>query len=436
MVSPKKNEKLLASAGRMAGFLAGALDLDLSLELWDGTRIPLGSTVSDDLRLYVSAPGVVGALVRRPTLDRFIDLYANGLIGIKGGTVVDVGERLAGKRTHRGFKSIGKRRLAGALLPFLFVAAEKPDHGRAYQGDAGGEGRTAGDHKKFISFHYDVGNAFYQLFLDPEMQYTCAYFHDWNETLEQAQLNKMEMICRKLRLKPGERMLDVGCGWGGLACYAARTYGVSVYGVTLSQAQVDYANENIARLGLQDKVVIEYKDYIDATGSYDKIAAIGIGEHLGVANYPRYFTKMRSLLADGGLFLNHANTRPAKRVKRKFGMRPEQRALRKYIFPGAEPDNIGNTISVMESHGLEVRDVENWRDYYALTTRMWCERLTANKDKAIALVGPQTYHMWVAYLGGCSLAFTRNTINIFQTLAAKSGCGPAPLPPTRADLYR
>jgi cyclopropane-fatty-acyl-phospholipid synthase len=145
---------------------------------------------------------------------------------------------------------------------------------------------------------------------------------------------------------------------------------------------------------------------------------------------------MRSLLADGGLFLNHANTRPAKRIKRKFGVRPEQRALRRYIFPGAEPDNIGNTIMVMEGHGLEVRDVENWRDFYALTTRMWCERLTANKDKAIALVGPQTYHMWVAYLGGCSLAFTRNTINIFQTLAAKSARGPAPLPPTRADLYR
>jgi cyclopropane-fatty-acyl-phospholipid synthase len=426
---------LLAAAGRLARLVGEALDLDLSLELWDGTRVPLGTTVGDDLRLYVSGPGVIGALMRRPTLDRFIDLYANGLVGIKDGTVVDVGERLAGKRTRRGLKSIGKLQLARTLLPFLFVAAEKPDHGRAYQGDASGERRQAGENKRFIQFHYDVGNDFYELFLDPEMQYTCAYFTDWNNSLERAQLDKMDIVCRKLRLKAGERMLDVGCGWGGLACYAAQNYGVSVYGFTLSQAQVDFANEKIARLGLQDKVVIELKDYADVTGTYDKIAAIGIGEHLGVANYPRYFAKMRSLLADGGLFLNHANTRPAKRHKRKFGARPEQRALQKHIFPGGELDDIGNTLSVMEQQGWEVRDVESFRDYYALTTRMWCERLTANKDKAIALAGPQTYHMWVAYLGASSLGFVRNNIRIYQTLAAKKAPGPAPLPPTRADLY-
>lgn len=435
-MSPERDRKLLASAARLGRLVAEALDLDLSLELWDGTRIPLGTRISDDLRLFVSGPGVVGALLRRPTLDRLIDLYANGLIGIAGGTVVDVGERLTGKQTRRGFRSIGKRRLARELLPFLFAAAETPDRGRAYHGDASGERRRAGENKRFIQFHYDVGNDFYALFLDPEMQYTCAYFKDWDSPLEQAQLDKMEMVCRKLRLKPGELMLDVGCGWGGLACYAARNYGVSVYGFTLSQAQVDYANEKIARLGLRDQVVIELKDYADVTGSYDKIAAIGIGEHLGVANYPRYFAKMRSLLADGGLFLNHANTRPAKRHKRKFGARPEQRALQKHIFPGGELDDIGNTISVMEQQGWEVRDVESFRDYYALTTRMWCERLTANKDKAIALAGPQTYHMWVAYLGASSLGFVRNNIRIYQTLAAKKARGRSPLPPTRADLYR
>ncbi|HSM19810.1 MAG TPA: cyclopropane-fatty-acyl-phospholipid synthase family protein, partial [Hyphomicrobiales bacterium] len=411
-------------------------DLDLSLELWDGTRVPLGSRVSDDLRISIAGPGVIGALVRRPTLNRFIDLYSNGLIEIAGGTVIDLGERLTGKGTRKGLKSISKRRLAGALLPFLFVAAERPGHGRAYGGDATGDKRQEGENKQFIQFHYDVGNDFYELFLDSEMQYTCAYFTDWNNSLEQAQRDKMDIVCRKLRLKPGERMLDVGCGWGGLACHAARHYGVSVYGFTLSQAQVDYANEKIARLGLKDKVVIELKDYADVTGTYDKIAAIGIGEHLGVANYPRYFAKMRSLLADGGLFLNHANTRPSRRHKRKFGHRPEQRALQKHIFPGGELDDIGNTIQVMEQQGWEVRDVESFRDYYALTTRMWCERLTGNKDKAIALAGPQTYHMWVAYLDASSIGFVRNNIRIYQTLAAKKALGPAPLPPTRADLYR
>ncbi|MDP2621120.1 MAG: cyclopropane-fatty-acyl-phospholipid synthase family protein [Hyphomicrobiales bacterium] len=436
MVSPGKDEKLLASAGRLARLVGEQLDLDLSLELWDGSTVPIGTTVSDDLRISVASPGVIAALLRRPTLNRLIALYANGRIDIKGGSLMDVGERLTGKKTRRGMKAISKSRLARELLPFLFVPAEKPERSRPFEGGDVAPRGAGEEMTDYIQFHYDVGNDFYALFLDPEMQYTCAYFHDWNETLEQAQLNKMEMICRKLRLREGDRLLDIGCGWGGLSCYAARNYGVKAHGVTLSQAQVDYANEKIARLGLQDRVTVELKNYADLQGEYDKICSIGVYEHLGVANLPRYFATVRSLLAEDGLFLNHGGTRRAARGKRRFGTRPEHRAIRRYVFPGGELDDIGNTVSVMEQQGFEVRDVESWRDHYFPTIRMWCDRLAANRDKAIELVGEPIYRMWVAYLSGCGLALARGSIRKYQVLVTKSAERPAPLPPTRADLYR
>jgi cyclopropane-fatty-acyl-phospholipid synthase len=159
-------------------------------------------------------------------------------------------------------------------------------------------------------------------------------------------------------------------------------------------------------------------------------------EHIGIANIDRYFDTVRRLLAPGGLFLNHAISRRAKRRKHRFAARAEQRALQKYIFPGGELDDIGHTIQAMEQRGFEVHDVEGWRDHYAMTTWLWCERLTARQDEAVALVGPETYRIWVAYLAGCSLAFTRGTARIYQTLASRGGKGPAPVPQTRGDLYR
>ena len=290
--------------------------------------------------------------------------------------------------------------------------------------------------RDFIQFHYDVGNDFYRLFLDPEMQYSCAYFTDWGNSLEEAQRDKLEMICRKLRLKPGDRLLDIGCGWGGLVCYAAEHYGVTAHGITLSEAQLELARERIAAKGLADRVRVEIRDYADLDGAYDKIASIGMYEHIGIANIDKYFKAVRAVLAPDGLFLNHAISRRAKRKQRRFSARAEQRALQKYIFPGGELDDIGHTIRAMEQHGFEVHDVEGWREHYALTTRQWCERLTARRAEAVALVGEQTYRIWVAYLGGCSLAFSRGTARIYQTLASRGAKGRSPVPPTRADLYR
>jgi cyclopropane-fatty-acyl-phospholipid synthase len=293
------------------------------------------------------------------------------------------------------------------------------------------------ENKKNIAYHYDVSNAFYELWLDKEMVYTCAYCTDWNNDIERMQQDKLEMICRRLRLKPGERLLDIGCGWGALSCYAAQHYGVSAYAVTLSEQQVAYGQEKVKRLGLQDRVTIELRDYATVEGQFDKVAAIGIQEHIGIDNYPKYYGTVQRVLKNDGLFLHHAIVRPAKRDDRDFRRkRPEFALLTKYIFPGGELDHIGNTVTMLERFGFEVHDVENWREHYQRTCRLWHDRLLANYDAAVKEVGEVKTRMWILYLGACSIAFERNTAGLFQTLASKRRRGPSGLPPTRADLYR
>jgi cyclopropane-fatty-acyl-phospholipid synthase len=247
------------------------------------------------------------------------------------------------------------------------------------------------------------------------------------------------MICRKLRLKPGDRMLDIGAGWGGLLCYAVQNFGVTAHGVTLSEEQLAFARDKAKLLGIADRVTFELSDYSKLDGKFDKIASIGMYEHIGLKNIPAYMQKVRSLLSDDGLFLNHAISRRAPKHKPglfKGRMRPEKKAIAKYIFPGGELDDIGHSISAMERAGFEVHDVEGWRLHYARTCQLWCERLTENKDQAIQYVGEEKYRIWVAYLAGVSLAFSRGTLRLFQTLASKSAKRTPVLPPTRADLYR
>jgi cyclopropane-fatty-acyl-phospholipid synthase len=435
---PDRSERQLEATRRALTLVRAALDAHFSVRLWDGSIEPLGREVVPGLLLCINSPGVLPSLLRRPTLDRLIRHYAHGRIDIEGGTLIDLAGPFALDRAaRRRLRQVDKLALARTLLPLLIAPAEAPDASRAFGKGAEGSGRSTGDNKRFVGFHYDVGNAFYSLFLDPEMQYSCAYFPAAETDLEQAQLAKLDMICRKLRLKPGERLLDIGCGWGGLICHAVRHYGVEGHGITLSEEQLAFAQDKAARLGLAEKATFELKDYKDLTGQYDKIASVGMYEHIGLANIPAYFAKIRSLLAEDGLFLNHAISRRAKRRKRRrLFKRPEQRALQRYIFPGGELDDIGHTLAAMEWARFEVHDVENWRAHYERTTRLWCERLTARRAEAEALAGAETYRIWVAYLGGCSLTFRRGSARIYQTLASKSALGTPPLPPTRADLYR
>jgi cyclopropane-fatty-acyl-phospholipid synthase len=432
-----KAARQLAAAKELATELGAKLDLDASLRLWDGSRTPLGANVTGPFEISIAGPGVIGSLLRKPTLDNFIRHYVEKGIDFAGGTMIDIGSQL--NRGGRSVKLKGREALgiAAKLTPFLFARSGSVDDEQGFEGEITGKKRKTGDNKAYIQFHYDLSNDFYSLFLDPEMVYSCAYFTDWGNDIAQAQLDKLEMICRKLRLKPGDRLLDIGCGWGGLVCHAAKTYGVTAHGITLSEEQLEFARAKIEQLGLSDRVTVELKDYSAMEGQFDKIASIGMYEHIGLKNIPAYMQKMQSLLAQDGLFLNHAISRRApKKSWRKRGMRPEQRAIAKYIFPGGELDDIGHSLVAMERAGFEVQDVEAWRLHYARTCKLWCERLTAQRDEAIAHVGEEKYRIWVAYLAGVSLAFSRGTLRIYQTLGSKNAKRAPAIPPTRADLYR
>ena len=430
------DDRKLAAARKAIALVRETVDLPLSVRLWDGSLEPLGANAGE-LALRIEPPGVLPSLLRRPTLDRAIRHYAHGRLDIEGGSWVDIGQPFALDNTYkRRARQLPKAKLLRILSPLLLARGDHPDASRGYEGDADGQARATGENRQMIQFHYDVGDDFYRLFLDPQMQYSCAYFPEGVDTLEDAQIAKLDMICRKLRLSDGMTMLDIGCGWGGLIRHAARHYGAKVHGITLSEAQAETARARVQADGLADRVTVEIVDYRDHVGQYDRISSVGMYEHIGLKNIPHYFAKVRSLLHPDGIFLNHAISRGAKRRKQRFSKRPEQRALQKYIFPGGELDDIGNTIAEMEKAKFEVHDVEGWRRHYARTCQIWCERLTARRAEAEALVGAQTYRLWAAYLGGCSLAFQRGSARIFQTVATFSAKGLPPLPPSRADLYR
>lgn len=431
------DDKLLSAARRAIDLVRRHANVPLTLRLWDGSMESLSDTPAGGPALQINSPGVLPSLLRRPSLDRAIRHYAHGRIDIEGGTWVDLGLPFAlDNGVRRRVRRVPKLALVRALAPMITARGDHPDASRGFDGDSEGAARKIGENKDFIQFHYDVGNDFYRLFLDPEMQYSCAYFPEGVETLEEAQIAKLDMICRKLRLSEGQQFLDIGCGWGGLLRHATRHYGVRAVGVTLSQEQADEARRRAQEDGLSDRIDVRLIDYRDLDGRFDRIASVGMYEHIGLKNIPFYFSKVRTLLSPDGLFLNHAISRGAKRRRARFAKRPEQRALQKYIFPGGELDDIGHTVAEMERAKLEVHDVEAWRRHYARTTQIWCERLHARRAEAEAMIGPEIYRLWAAYLGGCSLAFLRGSARIYQTLASFSAKGIPPLPPSRLDLYR
>ena len=306
------DERVLEATRRLIALLRPAADANFSVRLWDGSLEPLGHDVRPGLELQINSPGVLPSLVRWPSFDRVVRHFAHGRIDISGGTLLDlVGPHTLDDEAFQRIRAIPKRELLGHLLPFFTASGEHPDESRAFHGNITGHGRHKADNKAFIQFHYDVGNDFYRLFLDPEMQYSCGYFESWDESLETAQRAKLDHICRKLRLEPGDRLLDIGCGWGGLLCYAAQTYGVSGHGVTLSKQQLAFAQDKVRRLGLDDRVTLELRDYQDLTGTFDNIVSVVMYEHIGLANIPTYFRTVHRLLKPGGLFLNHAISRKA-----------------------------------------------------------------------------------------------------------------------------
>ncbi len=412
------------------------LEITFGFVLWDGSSVP-HDLAPDALAVAIADEGAVAALIRKPKLDTLGNLWVSGRIDIRNGSFLDLVARRPKIRTKQLLKALDKGLVLRTAARFLFVGRGGPWPLEDIADGKTPDEASGAERKENVAYHYDVSNAFYALFLDSEMVYTCAYFKEPDNDIETAQHDKLDMICRKLRLKSGETLLDLGCGWGALSCFAAQNYGVYARGVTLAEEQYTYARDKAARLGLGDRAVFEHGDYAKVEGSYDKVAAIGLLEHVGLANYPAFYQRINRLLKPGGIYLHHAIARPAKRDDRKFRRRaPEYAAIIKYIFPGGELDHIGMSVSNLERYGFEVHDVEGWREHYARTCRIWHDRLYANRDAAVREVGSVKTRMWLVYLAGCALAFERNTVGIFQTVASKRVRGPSALPLTRADLYR
>ena len=282
-----------------------------------------------------------------------------------------------------------------------------------------------------ISHHYDVGNDFYALFLGDTMTYSCAFFEDEDMTLDEAQKAKYDLICRKLGLRPGMRLLDIGCGWGGMALHAASNYGVEVVGVTLSEEQVTWARKEIESAGLAHRIEIRKQDYRDIDdGPYDAISSIGMFEHVGEARLSEYFEGVHTLLAEKGRFMNHAISRQGGSPgigKRSF--------IGRYVFPDGELHEVGRVVSAMQGIGFEVRDVESLREHYARTLRRWVGNLEQSWDRAVDLVGEARARVWHLYMAGSAVNFDSGSISIHQMLGVKpSPAGESGMPPTRSMM--
>ena len=309
------------------------------------------------------------------------------------------------------------------------VAAAKPGRKRFFRH---GKGRD----RKAIEHHYDVSNDFYRLFLDAGMVYSCAYYRNENDTLETAQEQKLDHILNKLMVRPGDRLLDIGCGWGALILRAAKKYGAIATGITLSRQQYEFTRQRILEEGLEGRCEVRLQDYRDLPeeGVFDKIASVGMFEHVGVKNLREYFAGMRRLLRDGGLALNHGIT-ATDPESRWVGLGAGE-FIHRYVFPHGELPHISLVLREMAHAGLEATDVESLRRHYAKTCYEWASRIDANRDPAVATAGEQRFRVWQIYLAGCAFGFAHGWMNVYQVLVCKQG---APsfntLPLTREHMY-
>ncbi|HEY9869294.1 MAG TPA: class I SAM-dependent methyltransferase [Candidatus Obscuribacterales bacterium] len=389
-------------------------------EIWAAGRQDQGEKC---LRVTIREPEVLKRLLFRRDLLVIVEAYLADQLRFYGDTEQMVGfvEYLAERVEFRqGFAAWLEKNLLSPLRSTLDGGGAWPRFIR----------HSLERDRAAVQQHYDLSNEFYKLWLDRSMTYSCARFEEPDMTLEKAQEAKLDLICRKLRLKPGERMLDIGCGWGGLLKWAATHYGVQACGITLSNEQVHYNHDWIQRDAFQDRVQVELCDYREAyrLGEFDKIVSVGMIEHVGLRNYPTYFRSILKALSPGGLFLNHGITTSSE--WNPAGM--AERFIDRYIFPDGELSTLPATLAAAKDGGWETIDLDCWRPHYAKTLRCWAERLERARQQAADIVGEGVVRLWHLYLIGSAFGFERNKLSVYQTLLRRAQDERWNLPMTRA----
>ncbi|MFF3319183.1 class I SAM-dependent methyltransferase [Streptomyces sp. NPDC003035] len=406
--------------------------LPVRLRAWDGSQAGPG----DGPVLIVRHRRALRRLLWKPGELGLARAWVAGEIDVEG-DLYEVLDRLSGliweraDETRGALESVRDPKLRAAARALLKLAGPFPPPAPPAEEMRRRSGSRHSKHrdKQAISHHYDVGNDFYELVLGPSMVYSCAYWTDGG-TLEDAQRDKLDLIARKLNLKEGDRLLDVGCGWGSMAMHAAREYGAQVVGITLSREQAAYARKRIAEEGLTDRIEIRVQDYRDVKdGPYDAISSIGMAEHVGAVRYREYADTLYALLKPGGRLLNHQISRRPEPDETAYQV---DAFIDAYVFPDGELAPMGRTLSTLEDAGFEVRDVEAIREHYALTLRRWVANLEADWSRAVRNTSPGRARIWRLYMAASAVAFERNRIGVNQFLAVRtpeSGASGVPLRP-------
>lgn len=395
---------------------------DFAIRFWDGSEWEAEPGQPTRFTIVLNHAGALRQMFLPPSERAIGEAYIFGDMDIEG--ELDGIWDLALNMMHRKW-SLAENLRFGLQLLRLPPAKHTNNHHAGLSGSA----HTPQRDREAVQFHYDVSNDFYALWLDEQMVYSCAYFMTPEDDIHTAQRQKLDYICRKLRLQPGERLLDIGCGWGGLILHAAQQYGVYATGITLSEAQFELANRRIQQAGLADRCHVELRDYRDVDQQYDKLVSVGMAEHVGDERLSEYFERAWSVLRPGGVFLNHAIAADQHYAK------PTNGFFQQYVFPDGELIRLSATLQAAEQAGFELRDVESLREHYAMTLHHWLRRLEVNERAALKHVDRVAYRIWRIYLAASREGFIRRTYNLYQTLLCKPDGCESHFPLTRADWY-